>query len=221
MKAKWRMNLAVVALGVLLTSVVWAQPPGGPGGMRGMRDNPKRKLETFVLSVGQLEKTGKAKLSAVQAKKIVTVISPWRKKSAMTDAQASALQTKLSAALTSTQKKEVESLRPRRGERRDGERRGAQRPGGERRGGPGGGGPSGPGGREGRGGSGPNTAQGKEFRQRMEKMRGFFNTYNPFYPAGSYKTVQEMPARMQEGFKRRSNSINAVLTQLSKKAGRS
>lgn len=218
MKAKWTMRLVAMALGILMVSSAWAQPPGG---MRGMRDNPKRHLERFIMGVGLLEKNGKAKLTSSQAKKIVTLVSPWRSKSSMSESQAKDLDKKLEAVLTSAQKNELKSLRPR---RRDGERRGSpdgERRGGGRRGGPdgewGGRGP----GRDGKGpgGKAPTESERKEFKQRMEKMQSFYKTYNPFYPPTNYQTVKSMPPRMQESFKRRYAATSALLTQLSRKGG--
>jgi hypothetical protein len=229
MKIKGITGWIIPVLGVLLVAGASAQPPGGPWGRPGgMRDNPKMRLGRFMRGVGLLEKQGKARLSAAQAKKIVTAISPWRNKSSMSEAQAKQLETRLGSVLTSTQKKELQALRPPRREggdhraerngERDGERRG-DGAGGHRRGGWDGhrGGPDGRGPRDGKP---PTDAQRKEMRQRMDKMRTFFQTYNPFYPPTKYQTVKGMPGRMQEGLTRRYAAQQTLLVALSKKAAK-
>ena len=194
MKMKWSMRWSLMALAILLVSSVWAQPPGRPGGMR---DSAKRDVSRFVAGVGRLEEKGKAKLSTAQAKKVLDLVSPWRRKSTMTDAQAKDLAKKLNAVLTSAQTKELQSLRPRRGEGRGG-------PGGDRRGG----GPGGPGGRDG------------DWRKGMEKAEAFFKTHNPLAAPSLNPSYKQLPSQMQEGVKRRYDANNAVFTQLGKKAGR-
>jgi hypothetical protein len=231
MKNCWKLH-AVVATLALASVIAWAQPPGGskseskggtsgfghgPRGMgMGMRRFPQMQLGRFVMGVGLLEKNGKNKLSAAQAKKIVGAISPWRKKPGMTASQASALNTKLTAVLTSTQKKELEGMRP--------SRRGAGAPEGrgEWRRGEGGGEHSGGwgGGPDGHRGTPPTEAQRQQMRARMEKMRKFFATYNPFYPPTKYSQYKEIPERMRQGIKRRFDAQEALLNQLAKKAAK-
>src|SRR5690606_20765160 len=118
-------------------------------------------------------------------KKVVDLVSPWRSKREMNEAQAKDLARKLQAVLTSTQKKELESLRPTRrpeGERRGGDenRRGGERRGGERRSGERRDGEWRRGDRPPGAGQG-NAASNKEFQQRMAKMQAFYKVYNPFY----------------------------------------
>ncbi len=221
MKMKWSMRWSLMALAILLVSSVWAQPPGRPGGMR---DSAKRDVSRFVAGVGRLEEKGKAKLSTAQAKKVLDLVSPWRRKSTMTDAQAKDLAKKLNAVLTSAQTKELQSLRPRRGEGRGG-------PGGDRRGGGDGprggrdgdrrgGGPGGPGGdRRGGGPGGPGGRDG-DWRKGMEKAEAFFKTHNPLAAPSLNPSYKQLPSQMQEGVKRRYDANNAVFTQLGKKAGR-
>lgn len=210
-KMKWTMRWSLMALAVLVVSTVWAQPPGRPGGMR---DNPKRDISRFIAGVGHLERSGKAKLSSAQAKKILDLVSPWRRRTTMNEAQAKDLDKKLRAVLTTTQLKELQSLRPGRGEGRggrdgrrsgdgprsgrDGGRRDGDGPRGERRGG---------------GSSG-------DWRKEMEKAQAFFKTHNPLAPPTSNPSYKQLSSRMQEGVKRRYDATNSVLSALSKKAGR-
>lgn len=207
MKTKWTMRWSLMALAVLLVSAVWAQPPGRPGGMR---DNPKREVSRIIAGIGHLEKSGKAKLSTAQARKILDIVSPWRKRSTMNEAQAKDLNKKLRAVLTSTQTKELESWRP---GRRDGQR------GEQRRGGPG----RGEGKRgEGRGGNRREGSRGPggDWRKDMEKAEAFYKNHNPLASPSSNPAYKQMPSRMQEGMKRRYEATNAVLVALAKKAGR-
>jgi len=215
MHKSWKLLLVAGVLSALSFSLVVAQPrdgrgAGGRGGrMRGegMRRYPQMQLGRFLMGVGLLEKNGKNKLSASQAKKIVAAISPWRKKSSMTTSQASALNQKLTAVLTAAQKKELQGLRPQRGGdgrgQRDGERRGRRRDGG-------------PDGRR----NPPSDAERRQMRDRMEKMRKFLVTYNPFYPPTKYAQFKQLPERMQQGVKRRFAAQEALLSQLAKKAAK-
>ncbi len=214
MKSRQIIKLFLIGvLGVLPVTSAWSEQPrpsrgeySPRDGMRrpnGERNHSKRQLEHFVMGVGFLEKDGKAKLSSTQAGKIVNLISPWCNKSVMSEAQAKSLEQKLRVVLTSAQASELKKLRT---TRRDENRRGG--PNGERRGALGG---------EKRG-SAPSAAQQKEFKARMEKMRAFMKTYNPFYPPTNYKTVQEMQPRMQERYKRRYSQTASLLSLLAKKS---
>jgi hypothetical protein len=225
----WKL-VAVASLALLSVSTTWAQPPGrfgggmggggmqGPGmgreGMRGagMRRFPQMQLGRFLMGVGMLEKSGKNKLSAGQAKKVVNAISPWRNKPTMTASHASELNTKLVALLTAAQKKALQDLRPQHwGDRRG---PGQQSDGDGRRGGWGDRGPAGP------HGNPPTEAERKQMRERMEKMRKFMLTFNPFYPPTKYSQYKDMPERMREGMKRRFEAQQTLLSQLAKKAAK-
>jgi hypothetical protein len=223
-------------------SMLWAQMPGrplgGPGGPRGaMRNNPKMRLGRLIRGIGELEKGKKAALTKAQAKKIVAVVTPWKKKPKMTESEAQSLYTKVSAILTAKQKEELASSAPDRGlGGPDGRRgpggpggrgpRGFGGPGGPRGGfgGPGGrgpdgfGGPGGPGGRRGPGGGPGVFGGGPPDPQQMQKMQSFMKTYNPFYSPGSYKELKGLPDRMQEGYKRRYQEQQTLLTALARKA---
>lgn len=201
MKMKWTLRWSLMALAVLLVSAVWAQPPGRPGGMR---DNPKRDVSRFIAGVGHLEKSGKAKLSTTQARKILDIVSPWRRRSTMNEAQAKDLNKKLRAVLTSTQAKELQNWRPSRRNGQRGERRGGQGRGEGNRG-------------EGRGG---NRGPGGDWRKEMGKAEAYFKTSNPLASPSANPSYKQLPSQMQEGVKRRYEATNAVLAALAKKAGR-
>ncbi|MBV9468295.1 MAG: hypothetical protein JO316_16900 [Abitibacteriaceae bacterium] len=113
---------------------------GGPGfgGPGGFRLNAKMRLSRYLHDVGELE-TGKNQLSKSQAKQVVLLVQPWQKKPTMSEADAQALLTKLSAVLNTGQKSALTKLAAQ------------DRPPGGRMGGPGGG----PGGGFGRGFGGP------------------------------------------------------------------
>ena len=55
-------------------------------------------------------------------------------------------------------------------------------------------------------------------RQRMQKMLSISQTYNPFYPPGSYPELKNMPDGMQQGLKRSYQEQRGVLVGLAKKA---
>lgn len=218
-----------MAAATLLATPLWARPPGGPddsprrgmGRMRGLRrDNSKARLEGVLMGVGSLERGGKTPLSKDQARKMVALISGWKKKSHMSDAEAQSLSGKLSAVLTSAQKNAIQQARPqnRRGDRRGPDGRGdGGRPNGGRRGGFGGGmGRMG----GGFGGDGPTPEQRQQMQKRMQALQNFMKTYNPFYPPTKYKEVNSAPERMRQGMTRRYEMTMALLSQLSKKAGR-
>ena len=198
MRQKW---LAVaVAAGMIIPACVWAQGAGGFGGRSAMRNNPKTRLGGLMRNIGNLEKERKAPLSKDQARKVVAAVRPWQSKPKMSEAEAKSLYMKLNAVLTTKQKNELDKMAAQ--NRRFGG-------GGGRRGGGWGGGA---------GGNRPNAAQMQQMRQRMQKMQGFFKTYNPFYPPTKYKEVSGLPDRMQQGFKRRYATQQALLSQLAKKA---
>jgi hypothetical protein len=221
-----KLSFVAVVCAALSLSVARAQPSteGRSGGMRGegARRHPQMQLGRTMTGVGMLEKSGKNKLSAAQAKKIVSTIGPWRSKASMTSSQATNLNNKLLAVLTAAQKKELQELRPRRGDDRLGNGSGRGRSG-QGRSGPGKGGAhregrdGGPRGAQ-RRGTPPTEAERQQMRARFETMRQFLASYNPFYPPTKYSQFKEMPERMQESVKRRFAAQEALLSQLAKKA---
>ncbi len=220
----------------------------GPGGPGSFRRNAKMQIGGLIRGIGVLETQKKTPLSKDQAKKIVATLKVWQKKPKMSEAEAKSVSAKLNSFLTTPQKTALAAMKPPRrgfggrgpgGPGRDGgpggmrgprdhdDKRGPGGPGGMR--GPGGQdgmrgpggfggmrGPGGPGG--GFGGAPPTAQQMQEMRQRMEKMRGFMETFNPLYPVGSYKEVKALPDRMQERLKEHYTAQQAVLTQLARKA---
>lgn len=147
-------GITTLAVALTLSTAALAQGPGGPGGGGGFqptpqmkawqkfRDNHKnyRTLQQTVYGLAELDKDPKTRLTKVQAKKILAVLTPWRAKPTMTDAQALKLSKDLTAPLTLAQLKKLATSRE------GGNRMGGGRPGGGGPGGPGGGGPGGPGG---------------------------------------------------------------------------
>ena len=172
--------------------------PGGPGG--GMRNSPKGRIGRLMMGIGMLEAEKKAPLSATQAKTIVLAIKPWQAKKTMTDDQAKALYMSINGALTTKQKNELDK------ESAKNRRFGPGREGGDR---PRGGG----------GGQMPDASKMAEMRARMQKMTGFFKTYNPFYPPSSYAEFKSAPERMQEGMTKRYQRQTQLLQALAKKGG--
>ena len=194
-------HLVVMGLmvGLMFPVAVQAQGPGG-GGPR--QRTMKMRLGGLIRGIGELEKAKKAPLTKDQAKKIVTAINPWKARPKMTEDEAKALFIKVNGTLTTKQKNELDKMAAlRRRLRGNGE--GGGRPGG---GGPGG-----------AGGPGGGNFNPQQMRQARERMRGFFKTYNPFYPPTKYAEFKTVPERMQDRQKRSYQATLTLLGQLSKK----
>ena len=203
MKKTWIVVGLLAAL--IVPAVVQAQGPGGGGGGARARNSPKRRLTGLVRAIGELEKGNKAPLTKDQAKKVLALVAPWRKRPKMTEDQAKALYMKMNAVLTTKQKNELDKMAALRRRNARGDREGG-------RGGFGGGGFGGGGGQP------PSPQQMQQFRQQMQKMQGFLKTYNPFYPPGNYRELKDMPDRMRQGWARRHQATVALLASLAKKA---
>ncbi len=100
-----------------------AQPPGG-GGMtpemqkqiqawRTFQDNHKNvsALQQTLRAMAEMDKTPTTKITGAQAKKILPILSAWRSKPVMTDAQARDVNKKITAAMTIPQIKAIASSR--------------------------------------------------------------------------------------------------------------
>ena len=229
------------------SAIAQGRPPGGPGGFGGgfggpdgrgrgrggMMGGPGRRSEKmrlggFLRGISELERAKKTPLNKQQAQKIVATIAPWRKKAAMSEADAKKLSIALHNTLTAAQKTALQTMRPprpqgfgqgrapggRSGERPDGPPRG-ERPDGPPPGGFGGPPPGGFG-RGLRGERGERPAPPTQAQ--MKKMETFMKTFNPFYPPTSYKQLKELPRPMQEGVQRRYKETQAALAQLVAKA---
>jgi hypothetical protein len=196
LQTKW---LAMLAMSAVLIGAMQVQTQAQPRG-GGMRNNPKMRLGRLVMGIGILERNKTNALTASQAKKVVAAISPWRSKASMSEEQAKGVYIKVNSVLSTKQKNELDKEAAK-NRRHDGA--------GDRPGGWGGG-----------NGQRPSEEQIKEMRKRMEKMKGFFKTYNPFYPPTKYKQFNELPDRMQSGYKRRFAAQSALISQLAKKAAK-
>jgi hypothetical protein len=197
------MALSALISGAMLAGPVMAQGGSGFGGGGDRRaQTPKRRLTRLLQNIEELEKAKKAPLTKPQAKTIVTVLSPWKAKTKMSDDEAKAIYGKVNGALTTKQKNEIDKIAAL-----------ARRTGGGGNWG-GGGGQGGQGG--GQGGP-PDAARMAEMRQRMQKMQGFMKTYNPFYPPTKYAEFKSIPERMQE---RMTKSYQARISLLSKLAAK-
>jgi hypothetical protein len=198
----------------------WSQPPGRgdgpPGGPRGfgggMRNSPKNRISRFMRGLERMEEESKTPLNKAQARKIVSLVSPWRSRKTMTDAQAKTLYTSLTNVLTAEQKKALSNGRPggrggnwggRGGDRPDGGRR--DRPDGPRGGGDGGRRPGG------MGGGRPTEAQ-------MTAMRKMMASSNPLASPRLNAGFSSMPERMQTRMIERFRNSEDFLKQLSQKA---
>ena len=195
LQMKWLAMLAMSAGLVGASQVkVQAQPPGG-----GMRNSPKMRLGRLVMGIGLLERNKTNALTPAQAKRVVAAIAPWRSRATMSDEQAKGVFIKVNTALTTKQKNELDKEAAKFRHHGGGsDRQGGGMNNGQR----------------------PSDTQMQDMRKRMEKMRGFFQTYNPFYPPAKYKQLNDMPDRMQSGFKRRFAAQSALLSQLAKKAAK-
>jgi hypothetical protein len=223
--------------GLLSPHVSWAQdsPRSGPGGGwsqgreggpgrggRGMRRGAKMRLPRQIESMSELK--GAQQLSKAQAKRLVLLVRPWQSRPSMTETQAQSLSKQIAAVLTPAQKAELQKMRRDRGGRggwggreggREGGPRGEAQPGGGRPGGgrpgggrPGGGRPGGPGGGRPRG----------NMRETMQKMEGFFQTFNPFYAPSKYSQLRLVPERMRKGWTRRHQEFTQTMASLSRRA---
>ncbi|MDX1931042.1 MAG: hypothetical protein SFU56_00405 [Capsulimonadales bacterium] len=147
--------LTMVAVSAL-SGAAFAQGPGGnfmanlpPAAQAKMkawrtwRDNHKnfQQLTGTLRAITEMDKETSTKLTKDQAKKILTVITPWKSKPTMTDPQARTVMNDIAKVLSPTQIKRYAAIQA--------EGRGGMR------GGPGGGGPGGGGGFGGPGGGGP------------------------------------------------------------------
>ena len=200
--------LGLVALSVFVVPV-GAQPKGGVrppmGGPRGGMRSAKMRLPRLVEGAARL--SGADALSKKQAKSMISLIAPWRKREAMSEDAGQKLFTSLAGTLTAAQKTALQNDRPRFGGGRSGDGRGPGGRGGERRG-RGSGGPRGN--RSGGQGQRPTQAQ-------MDKMRAMMATFNPLY-SGTSAALNSLPAPMKEGMQKRRDRLNAALSQLQQKA---
>src|SRR5579862_886616 len=110
-------TLAAAAV-MLLTSVAFAQGPGGPGGFqpspqmqaqfqkwRTWQQNHKnvQSLQRTLRGLMDLEQDPQNKLNKSQATKVLAVITKWKSKPSVTDAQAHTINQQLTASLSTGQ----------------------------------------------------------------------------------------------------------------------
>ena len=242
------------ALLLVLALPVGAQP--GNRGPRGRGDGPPRdgrggpnrgprakgELNRIWHDIADLEGTRLA-LDKAQAAKVVALVLPVSKNSALSDAAAKTLADKIGAVLTAAQNTEINQDRPRDG-------RGGPRPDGDGppprdgRGGPrpDGDGPPPP--RDGRGGprpdgdgDGPPPRDGRDGprdgdgrgprgdgppprmdRADFEKVRPFMDALNPFYPPTGYDGFKALPTEFAKDVAKRYGERRALLETLSNRA---
>lgn len=187
--------------------------------MRGPGRSAKMRLPRFIESAARL--SGATALSGKQAKQMVKLIEPWRKRPTMSEAAGQTLFTGLTNTLTAAQKTAMEKDRPRFGGPGGGGPGGPG--GGGRMGGPGGGGrgqgqgrPGGGGGRMEGGGPGGGMGQPPTQAQ-MDKMRSMMASYNPLY-TGTSAGFASLPDPIKKGMQRRRDRVTAALSQIQKKA---
>lgn len=209
--------LSVLGLCAVTTGAL-AQPRGPMGGRpfggssmgRSMMRSAKGRVPRLVEGAARLG--GADALSKKQARRMVALVSPWKSRPRMSEAQAQTFLAQASGVLTPTQKATLEAERPGFGGPRNGRGgpdggSGGPRPGGR---GFGGGGPRGGGGF---GGGGMQQQSGAQ----QNAMRAMMASFNPFY-AGSNPQMAELPERMQQGMQQRRDRLNAALSQLQQRA---
>jgi len=164
MKRFARLVVIVALLAMAAALAAYAQGSNGPGGSSSQfREANKYKfmLVRMAHNIGRLNPEKKAPLTAKQAKAILGVLNPLRKKTTLTEDESKTYIKKLKANLTAKQLTEMGKMK---------------RP--ERQGGGGQGGPGGPGGQGRPGGQGGPSANGQRPRFDPNAMK----TYNPFNP---------------------------------------
>ena len=224
--------LGLAALG--LWSIPVLAQPGGPGqggrppqGGRGMGMMRSEKMRLPRLIEGSAHLSGSSALSKKQAQQMVKLVTPWRKRPTMSEADGKKLFSNLSGTLTSAQKTAMQNDRPRMGDGRGpggpggpgaGGRGGAQGQGGGRGQGQGGGDRPGGRGEGGRGGGPGGAGMGQRPTEaQMKAMRSMMDSYNPLY-SGTPAALASMPDQMKRGMQRRRDRLNAALSQLQQKA---
>ncbi|WP_395140066.1 hypothetical protein [Armatimonas sp.] len=211
MMKKLALPLAVALL-LAISGAVRAQGPPG-GGMGGAAPSPEmmamfkkfgewrdknKSLSSVNRTLGALaefEKDPKTALTKDQAKKILSVVGPWKSKPIMTDANAKDMLKKVGATFTPQQAKKLAQIMSERG----GMGGGGMRMGGG--GAPGGGAPGGGGGAPGGGG------------MDMAVMKKRFDTMMKGYNPLNFKTIPESPMK-----ERSIKPVKDAMAALDKKA---
>lgn len=190
-------TLAVAGLvaSMMLPTLASAQGGPGGGGFGGGQRSMKGRLTGLIRGLGDLERGTKAPLNKDQARKVLGFVHPWLNKPVMNDDQAKGLYMHINSALTTRQKNELDIAAAANRKRMEG--------GG------------GMGGRQGGGGGGANGQfDPQTFRAQMQKMQGFFKTYNPLYPPTGYSNFKQLPDRMQERFSKGYEKRQQLLAKL-------
>jgi hypothetical protein len=216
MKSVLKMVVPALAVTALAPAAFAQGPPGGGNippemraqfeKMRKFRDNNKNvfQVQSTFRRLRRLDENPKTQLTKDQARKILAVVKPWRRKPVMKDDEARKVNLALTAPLTVAQLKAI-SQSDGRGGRGQGFGGGGGFGGGRQGGGgfgrPGGGGP---------GGGGPGGGPGgRPGGFRMPDPKPF----NPLNPESSawYKANPQMGQRMVQGF-------NEMITKLEARA---
>lgn len=227
--------LAGGALMLMLALPVVAQPRGprpggfGPGGFGpehgdpgGFGPRPQMELNRVWHDLADLE-GGNLALSKAQSAKVVALVVPVSKQSALGDAEAQRLADNIEAVLTPAQRAAIDKDHPR-GPHGDGPH-GGPHPGdgnGGRRARPDGPSPrdgEGRGARRGPDGNGPRgDGPPRMNREDFEKVRPFMDALNPFYPPTGYAGFKGLAAEFATDTARRYGERRALLESLSKRA---
>lgn len=191
-------TLVVAGLVVSMMLPTLAQAQGGPGGggPGGGQRSMKGRLTGLIRGLGDLEHGTKAPLNKDQTRKVLGLVRPWLNKPQMNEDQAKGLYMHINAVLNTRQKNELDIASAANRKRMEG----SGGMGGGRQGGG--------------GGAGGGQFDPQTFRAQMQKMQGFFKTYNPLYPPTSYSNFKQLPERMQDRFTKGYEKRQQLLAKL-------
>lgn len=190
-------------------------PPGGPPRSGPMMRSAKGRLPRVVEGAARLD--GANALSKKQARRMLVLMSPWKARPRMSEAQAQSLLSGATGVLTGTQMAALDNERPGFGGPRDGQAgRDFGRPGSGGR--MSGGGRMGGSGRMsgGFGGGGPRGGAMQVTPAQQNAMRAMMASFNPFYTGSGAQMA--VPERMQQGLQRRRDRLSLALSQLQQRA---
>lgn len=200
----WEWMAGIILLMVLAPA--WGQPPTDFGERMRQEMEALRKqyrynfmLRDTFLKIIEMEKQGKAPLTPEQARKLLDIIGPLRKKERLKSTEAKEAAQRIQGVLTARQLQVLSTIKvpePPRG-----------------RFGGGGGGPQ---------GGGPPGGGNFDPQRALQRMRERFRDFNPFYvpekPNIPPDASPEQAQRMKEFHERRKKTLQEQLSVLEKKA---